>query len=127
MKKTTFAALAALFVTTSALAQEAKPKQFLIVLRLTPTYHDLKNWTEKENRLVGEHFKKLQDLQKSGKLILAGRTTVEEKSTMGLVVFEAASEQEARDVMNADPAVANGIMTAELFPYAVALYKKEKP
>lgn len=124
MKKITFTALVVLFAATAGLAQEAKPKQFLIVLRLTPTYHDLKNWTDKENRIVGEHFRKLQELQKAGKLILAGRTTVEESRTMGLIVFEAASEEEARGVMNADPAVANGIMTAELFPYAVALYKK---
>ena len=105
-------------------AQDAKPRQFLIVLRLTPTYHDLKNWTDKENRIVGEHFKKLQDLQKAGKLILAGRTTVEESRTMGLIVFEAASEEEARAVMVTDPAVSNGIMTAELFPYAVALSRQ---
>lgn len=123
MKKFLFL-IALLAFADAVSAQDAKPRQFLIVLRLTPTYHDLKNWTDKENRIVGEHFKKLQDLQKAGKLILAGRTTVEESRTMGLIVFEAASEEEARAVMVADPAVSNGIMTAELFPYAVALSRQ---
>ncbi|NLL89375.1 MAG: hypothetical protein GX228_10760 [Firmicutes bacterium] len=41
----------------------------------------------------------------------------------GVVIFEADSEEEARFLMETDPAVEEGIMTAELFPYRVALWR----
>lgn len=53
----------------------------------------------------------------------AGRTL---EKTFGLVIFEAESEVEARRLMNNDPAVTEGMMTAELFPYHVALIRGEK-
>jgi CubicO group peptidase (beta-lactamase class C family)/uncharacterized protein YciI len=95
-------------------------KQFVIVLRLQPKYQDDKNWTE-ANQAVGRHFARLQQLQKDGKLLLAGRTTV--KGSMGLVILEAESEAEARRVMEEEDAVKAGIMTAEIFPFQTALMK----
>lgn len=104
-------------------AQAAK-KQYVIVLRLNPKYQDEKNWTEADNQALGRHFAKLQQLQKEGKLILAGRTLV--KESMGVVILEAASEDEARRVMQADDAVNAGIMSAELLPFQTALMKELK-
>lgn len=43
----------------------------------------------------------------------------------GIVILEVESEEEARALMQSDPAVADGIMTAELFPYSVALIRKQ--
>ena len=37
---------------------------------------------------------------------------------------EAADEPAARSVMESDPAVVAGVMTAELHPYAIALQRK---
>jgi D-alanyl-D-alanine carboxypeptidase len=105
---------------TSAPTQAAK-KQFVIVLRLQPKYQDDKNWTEADNQAVGRHFAKLQQLQKDGKLILAGRTLV--KESIGLVIVEAETEAEARRVMEEDDAVKAGIMAAEIFPFQTALVK----
>jgi len=96
-------------------------KQFVIVLRLNPKYQDEKNWTEADNQAVGRHFAKLQELQKQGKLILAGRTTV--KESMGVVILEVESEAEARKIMDADDAVKAGIMSAEVLPFQTALMK----
>jgi uncharacterized protein len=95
--------------------------QFLILLRLSPALYDEKNWTERENKLVGEHFAQLQKLLKEGKLILAGRTDVRE--SMGMIILEVESEAEARAIMENDAAVKGKVMTAELFPYKVALKK----
>ncbi|MCZ7543954.1 MAG: hypothetical protein M5R40_10645 [Anaerolineae bacterium] len=39
----------------------------------------------------------------------------------GVVIFEAASEAAARAYMESDPAVKNGVMTAELHPMRVSL------
>jgi D-alanyl-D-alanine carboxypeptidase len=96
-------------------------KQFVIVLRLNPKWHDDKNWTEADNQAVGKHFAKLQQLQKDGKLILAGRTLV--KESMGVVILEVESEAEARKVMEEDEAVKAGIMAAEVLPFQTALMK----
>lgn len=81
------------------------------------------NWTAGEEAIVERHFIKLQELLKEGKLILAGKTDGLDEKTFGIVIFEADSEDEAIHIMNDDPAVAEGIMKAELFPYRVALMK----
>lgn len=96
-------------------------KQFIIVLKLNPKWQDDKNWTEADNQAVGRHFAKLQQLQKEGKLIIAGRTTI--KESMGIVILEAENETEARKVMENDDAVKAGIMSAEVFPFQTALMK----
>ena len=41
----------------------------------------------------------------------------------GIVIFEVDSEEEAQLFMETDPAVKEGIMTATLFPYRVALIR----
>jgi uncharacterized protein YciI len=51
------------------------------------------------------HFKELQNLQKEGKLILAGRTLNIEPSGFGIVILEMNSEEEAIMLMENDPAV----------------------
>ena len=98
-----------------------KKQQFIIVLRLQPKYQDDKNWTEADNQAVGRHFAKLQQLQKDGKLILAGRTLV--KESMGVVIVEVETEAEARKIMEDDDAVKAGIMSAEVLPFQTALMK----
>lgn len=98
-------------------------KQFIYVLKLIPALLDEKNWTEKEEAIVGRHFAKLQSLFEEGKLILAGKTAGLDEKTFGIVILEVDSEEEARSIMKSDPAVEEGIMNAELFPYKVALIR----
>ncbi|HEX8250221.1 MAG TPA: serine hydrolase [Pyrinomonadaceae bacterium] len=106
---------------TPATTAPKQKKQFVIVLRLNPKYQDEKNWTEADNQAVGRHFTKLQQLQKDGKLILAGRTLI--KESMGVVILEVESEAEARQIMETDDAVKAGIMSAEVLPFQTALIK----
>ncbi|NLK43032.1 MAG: hypothetical protein GX300_01395 [Tissierellia bacterium] len=56
--------------------------------------------------------------------MLAGRTLNEASNSFGLVIFDAQSEEEAIEFMKEDPTVAEGIMTAKLYPYRVALMRK---
>ncbi len=72
---------------------------------------------------MAEHFHRLQELHRQGKLILAGRTLNEDETTFRIVILEVESEAEARNLMETDPAVVKGIMTAELYPYRVALIR----
>ncbi len=55
-----------------------------------------------------------------GRLTLAGRT--QEEIPFGIVIFEA--ETEARAIMEGDPAVQAGVMSATLHPYRVALIRR---
>jgi uncharacterized protein YciI len=105
-------------------ATAAKPKQFLYMLRLVPRLYDDKAWTDADNAAVGRHFAQLKQATEAGKVILAGRTMESGDKTVGLVIFEASDEAEARRFMESDPAVVAGVMTATLHPYAVALQRK---
>jgi uncharacterized protein YciI len=102
---------------------EQEKKQFIYVLKLIPTLLNESNWTEKQEEIVSIHFNVLEKLHKDGKLILAGRTLNMDERTFGMVILEVESEKEAQTIMKNDPAVVEGIMTAELFPYRVALIK----
>lgn len=76
--------------------------------------------TEEEGSIMGTHFLYLQELLKAGKLILAGPETT---GKFGIAIFEAESEDEARDIMMNDPAVKSGIVAPELYPYRVSLLR----
>jgi uncharacterized protein YciI len=126
MKRVLAGLLLALALCGAAAAQEAQKKeqkQFIYVLKLTPRLLDEKNWTEQDNQIVGRHFRRLQRLHKEGRVLLAGRTLNADPTQFGVVVFEAPSEDEAREFMEADDAVKEKIMTAQLFPFRVALIK----
>ena len=112
----------------AAFSQETRKKkesrQYVYVLKLIPRLLDEKNWTEQDGRIVGRHFRRLQHLHKEGRVILAGRTLNEsDPSQFGVVIFEADTEAEARKVMEEDDAVKEKIMTAQLFPFSVALVR----
>lgn len=77
--------------------------------------------TADEQRLMGEHFERLRRLTDDGVVVLAGPTLVTDERNFGIVVFRADDEEAARAVMDGDPAVAGGVMAAELFPFNVSL------
>lgn len=77
--------------------------------------------TPEEEAIVSQHFAYLQRLLAEGVVILAGRTLNTDESSFGIVIFQARSPEEARRVMDEDPAVQTGVMRAELYPYRVAL------
>jgi uncharacterized protein YciI len=106
-------------------AQEApETQQYVYVLRVAPALHDQAKWTQADNDAVSRHFARLAAATKAGQVIFAGRTTEPLDTTFGLVVFEAASEEAARQFMESDPAVVAGVMSATLHPYALALQRK---
>lgn len=98
--------------------------QYLYVLRPARLAMLTDGGTPEEQRIVGEHFAHLQRLTEEGVTILMGRTLNNDERTLGLVVFNAADDDSAQQVMESDPAVAQGVMTAELFPYRVALIRE---
>ena len=128
MKKLLAALAVVVLGCVSVAAQEApkkaERKQFVYVLKLVPRLLEEKNWTAQDGEIVGRHFRRLQRLHQEGRVILAGRTLNEsDASQFGVVIFEAETEAEARAMMEEDDAVKEKIMTAELFPFRVALGK----
>ena len=114
-------------IVQSLTAQETKTdkrKQFIYVLRLVPRLHADSAWTKEDNAVLERHFVRFQQAARSGQLILAGRTSEPGDKTFGIAIFEASDEDAARKFMQEDPAVAGGLMTAELHPFAVALQRK---
>jgi uncharacterized protein YciI len=77
--------------------------------------------TTEEAEIIGEHFAYLERLTMEGIAILVGRTLTTDQDSMGIVIFTAGSDEEARALMNADPAVSKGVMRAKLFPFRIAL------
>src|SRR5207244_10195186 len=114
-------------IAQSLTAQEpkaGKPKQFIYVLRLVPRLYADSAWTKEDEAVLKRHFTRFQEAIKSGQLILAGRTSESGDKTFGVAIFQAKEEAAARKFMEEDPAVAGGLMTAELHPFTVALERK---
>ena len=104
---------------------KVKSNQYVYILKLIPRLLVEENWTEGDNEIVSRHFYALKNLKVKGKLILAGRTLNEDESSFGIVILKADTENEATELMENDPAVKEGIMTAKLFPYRVALIAED--
>lgn len=78
--------------------------------------------TAAEGELLQEHFAYLERLRDEGRLIVAGPSIVG-ADALGLAVLDIAAEPEARAVMEGDPAVAGGLMTAELRPLRLSVVR----
>jgi uncharacterized protein YciI len=98
-------------------------RTFIYTLRLLPFYQNESNWTEETTQIVSEHFQYLQALQQQGIVILAGKTdySVENLLNFGIVIFYAKEEEEAKNLMENDPAVKKEVMAAVLHPFSLAL------
>ena len=96
--------------------------QFLY--RIVPTRLEMlvSGPTEREMQVIEAHFTHLKRLADEGVVLMAGRTIDTGAATWGIVVFTAPSLAEAEVVMRGDPAIAEGVMHCELFPYRVAVW-----
>jgi uncharacterized protein YciI len=77
----------------------------------------LTTFTSQEKRLAhrAEHRVYLHQQAEAGKLLMAGPF---EDESGGLIIFEAGSEAEVRDIMNADPFTTKGVFaTTDIKPF----------
>ena len=103
-----------------------KMKEYLYLIRPVRPELLTDGPTAQEREYLGKHFSYLQKLTDEGVVILAGRTLNTDPSSFGIVIFLAKDDEAAERIMNDDPAVHGGVMTAELFPYSVALMTKRR-
>lgn len=99
-------------------------KQYLYKLELIERLNKDENWTDKDNQIITDHFQYLTDLLNHKQLILAGRTLNNDDTKFGIVILEVESDEMAEIIMKNDPAIKNGIMNGQLFPYRVALLRE---
>jgi len=91
------------------------------LILLTPRRETfLQDATAEEMAVVERHFEYLQDLLAAGRLILAGRC---EEGPPGIVVFEAESDEAAREILDNDPAVTAGVFRGDIRPFRLALLR----
>ncbi|MDI1479731.1 YciI family protein [Polyangium sp. y55x31] len=76
--------------------------------------------TETEMATLGRHGAYLEELKARGVLVFVGRTLTTGPETFGMAVVEAADEASAREIVDADPVVSEGLMRAELHPFFIA-------
>ena len=72
----------------------------------------------REMAVMGRHWEHIQALHARGVVQYVGRA---ENGDYGLCVIEAADEAEARRIAASDPAVAEGLMRAEVHAFMVVL------
>ena len=113
-----------MFLTTLALAcaladpqpapsadQPPEKPVFAIVFRTGPAWDAGK--PPAEQAFFADHSKNLRALREEGRLLLGGRF-----SDQGLVLVQAASQEEAQGFVDRDPSVKNGTFRAEVHRFA---------
>lgn len=99
---------------------DGQKRTFIYQIKLkNPAQADM--LSEDEKCIVSDHFEYLKMLLDEEKLILAGRT---EGAEFGIVIFEAEHENSAREIMENDPVIINGLMHGELYPYRLAFWRR---
>jgi uncharacterized protein YciI len=93
---------------------------FIYLLRPTrPNF--IEGISKEEEVILGEHFHYLEKALAEGTLVLADPCL---DGVFGVVIFKAASQEEAEGFMDNDPAVKHGFMRAEVHPFHVSLMLK---
>jgi len=73
--------------------------------------------TQAELATAAEHWTYSQQLLAQEIMIFSGRTLSPGEDTFAICVIRSGSEQEARAIMDGDPAVEAGMFMGKLFPY----------
>jgi uncharacterized protein YciI len=95
--------------------------EFIYVVRPVRPAMLTEGLTEAEEHIVAQHFEYLRTLVQEGRVLIVGRTLIENDRTFGLAVFRADDLATATLLAEADPAVLHGVMRVEVYPFRVVL------
>lgn len=82
----------------------------------------LETLTEEEKAAFSEHFARLQEATREGRVVMAGPCT--DMEGPGIVLFYAEDEEAARAFMEGDPIIASGMFKGEVHPVAFSLLRE---
>ena len=89
-------------------------KYVLVILKTGKS--DLED-KEKINELFRGHMENINHLVENGKLIVAGPLGKNEKEYRGIFIMNVPTIQEAKELVNIDPAVNSGMLDVEFFDW----------
>ena len=95
--------------------------EWLCLIRPTRLEMLTDGMTPDEARHMSDHYERLRLETEAGSVVLAGPSLRTDDHNVGVIVFRADTEADARRFVDDDPAVANGVMTAELHPFRISL------
>lgn len=101
----------------------AEPMKSWFVRLIPPRPHFDKDANEAELKVMGAHFVYWKELLDEGICVFGG-PVLDPKGTFGVLAIWAASEEEARTLVEGDPAVKAGIMRFELAEMRIAYLAK---
>lgn len=61
---------------------------YMYTLQVVPALLNQDNWTEKENRIIEEHFQRLKQFRDEGIVIFAGRVSTMDPEGFGIVILK---------------------------------------
>jgi uncharacterized protein YciI len=89
-----------------------------LIMYMPPRENFHENATPEESAVIERHFEYLKGRLADGSLVLAGRT---DDARFGIAVIKAENEKAAREIMENDPSVKEGVFTGELMQFRLAL------
>lgn len=78
-------------------------------------------WTGADIQIGKAHFDYLENATREGIVLLAGRS--QDGISPAIVIFEAESDEAAREFMENDPFISGGLMMGSLHPFRAALVR----
>jgi uncharacterized protein YndB with AHSA1/START domain/uncharacterized protein YciI len=100
------------------------PKLSHYIARLSGTRPDWPdNMTDKERKIMSDHYNYLKDLAAKNKVVLAGPCI----GLFGLVILQTESEDEAKAIMDNEPSITGGAHTYEISPMNVSIMADFRP
>ena len=97
-------------------------KHYVYQIRATRPGFDKGGPNPHEAEVMSVHFEYLNQLFTEGKLVMAGPCL---DFAFGLAILETETEEEARRIMQNDPAVVRGVMRAEFHPIRLSFLRKD--
>ena len=119
MKKLLFLNL--ILISSSMLAQ--KQSTFIYELTLFDQYKHRAMWTDRERDIQQQHVSYLNSLEASGELLIAGIMDQNLEEHTGFVMLTIESHEKAFEIVQNDPSVKEGMMSARLRPVNIYFLK----
>ena len=106
---------------------EQASQTYIYILKYTDEFRKSIQWNTRELGIAQEHVQYIKELADDNKAYLLGRTSnIYDSDLFGVIVFEAASLEEARKILQNDPLVKNDIMQGTVSSFNIVFVKEKK-